>query len=168
MKRLLVFLFVISLFAHNTFSESENYHPQWTSDELGEFVITPMKSAPFPHPSRMEGYKRGDTFYPAKEHYQDSSVGILIPSGYKKTEKVDIMVHSHGHGNNVAKQIAGKKLREMLDGSGKNVIMIVPQGPKNAGDSSFGKIEDKNGLKNLMYEENYLQRFIATSALPDK
>lgn len=152
MKPLFISLFILSFIAGNVLAENTEDYSNWISDELGEFIITPMKNAPYPHASRKDGYKRDDTFYSAEEHYMDSSIGILIPSGYAKTDTVDVMIHFHGHGNNVAKQVMGKQLREMLNASGKNLIMIVPQGPKDARDSSCGKIEDQDGMKNLIME----------------
>jgi len=125
---------------------------EWVSDTLGEYIIVPMKNAPFPHKSRERGHAYENTTYTFEMCYSDSSVGILIPAGYEKKDTVDLIVHYHGHLNTVAKEIEEFQLRQQLKESGHNLIMILPQGPKNARDSTCGKIEDPNGLRNLVLE----------------
>ena len=125
---------------------------KWISDGLGEYIIIPMKNAPFPHKSRGKGYTYEDTFYTSATHYSDSSVGILIPANYEKKDTVDLIVHFHGHLNNVKNEIEQFHLREQLNDAGRNVIMILPQGPRDARDSSCGKMEEPDGLKNLVIE----------------
>jgi len=45
------------------------------------------------------------------------------------------------------------RLAEQIDASGRNAILIVPQGPKNAPDSGDGKLElDQNGFSRFMSE----------------
>ncbi len=131
---------------------AQNAAPAWISDDLGEYIITPMKNAPYPHPSRANGFQGRNVFFPADKHYMDNSVGILIPKGYTPADTVDFIVLFHGHNNNVAKEIPQLQLREQLAESRKNAIMILPQGPYNAADSSCGRIEDPDGLKNLVAE----------------
>jgi len=125
---------------------------EWIMDQWGEYVIVPMKNAPFPHKTREQGHTYKDQFFPSDKHYQDNSVGILIPSGYQKGEKVDLLVHFHGWDNNVAHEIEQFDFRSQLFESRKNVIMVLPQGPRNASDSTCGKMEDPDGLKNLVNE----------------
>ena len=43
-------------------------------------------------------------------------------------------------------------LREQLSESCQNAILVAPQGPVNAPDSSGGKLESKNGLRRLLAE----------------
>ncbi len=43
-------------------------------------------------------------------------------------------------------------MREMFATSGKNVIMVFPQGPKNSRGSGCGKLEVENGFANLVGE----------------
>src|SRR5215813_6423137 len=72
----------------------------WEKSELGETAFVPMKSAPFPHPSRDKGFKYGKTTFPRDPHYADSTVGLFIPRGFRRTAKVNVLVYLHGWGNN--------------------------------------------------------------------
>jgi hypothetical protein len=125
---------------------------KWFSDERGEYIIVPMKNAPFPHKSREKGYTFENTFYTSATHYSDSSVGILIPANYEKKDTVDLIIHFHGHMNNVKNEIEQFHLRKQLHEAGRNVIMILPQGPKDVQDSTCGKMEEPDGLKHLVIE----------------
>ncbi len=145
---LTVFLCVIQ----NAFGASEAYRANWVSDKFGEVIIVPMKNAPFPHKSRERGWTHNGIFYPHIKHYTDSSVGILIPADYQKRDCVDLIVHFHGHLNNVPREIQRYHFLKQLSQSGKNAILILPQGPKNAVDSSCGKLDEPEGLKNLIEE----------------
>lgn len=125
---------------------------EWKSDKLGEWIIVPMKNAPFPHKSRENGWSNKENSYSYYANYSDSSVGILIPPHYEKKDTVDLAIHFHGHMNNVANQMEQFNLRRQLRDSRRNIILLLPQGPKNARDSSGGKMEDPDGLKNLITE----------------
>jgi hypothetical protein len=120
--------------------------------DCGELIVTQLVSAPFPHPSRAEGHKYKTELFPAKEHYSDSTVAIFIPKGFRQTARVDFVVHFHGWKNNVAGVLGRYKLIEQLVESGRNAVLVVPQGPRNAPDSFGGKLEDLNGFKRFMDE----------------
>ncbi|MCF7832273.1 MAG: hypothetical protein K9N05_01695 [Candidatus Marinimicrobia bacterium] len=111
-----------------------------------------LNTAPFPHPDRADGYMRKDIHYSFDEHYSDSSVGVVIPLNYKKKNKVDLLVHFHGWGNSVDKTIEKFVLNEQLEASGKNILLVVPQGPKLAPDSFNGKLCDKGGFERFIDE----------------
>lgn len=97
---------------------------------------------------------RGRTFlkafaaapYPyAGRPYSDATAGIYVPAGYRPAETIDYVVHFHGFCNDVRHVLARYRLREQLDRSGRNAILIVPQGPKDARDDNFGKLEHESG-----------------------
>jgi hypothetical protein len=125
---------------------------QWDKSELGETIIVPMESAPYPHPSRENGFKIEKRVYPRDPHYVDNSVGLFIPHGYRAGPKVDVLVYLHGHLNTVRKALDYYKLREQIVASGRNIILIFPEGPKDATDSGCGKLEDADGLRHLVEE----------------
>jgi len=126
---------------------------EWAPDELGRTTITTMQSAPYPHPSRAEGFKgRNGTVWPADIHYTNSDVAFFVPSSYKPGPTTDLVIYFHGHGNDVRKALRDFKLREQLVASGRNAILLFPQGPFNASDSGLGKLEDPDGLKKLVEE----------------
>jgi hypothetical protein len=118
--------------------------------EYGELLITHLSSAPFPHPLRAAGHTYQKQFFPADKHYYDSSVALFIPRGFRQTEAVDLLVHLHGWWNNIDTTLSKYKLPQQLFESGKNAILVVPEGPRNAPDSFAGKLEDAGGLKRFI------------------
>ena len=91
--------------------------------------------------------------YDAAGHYSDSTVALYVPPGYRKTDTVDFIVHFHGWNNDVQHVLERYRLREQLDASGRNAILVVPQGPKDAPDSGDGKLElDENGFTRFVNE----------------
>lgn len=127
----------------------------WVNDypaASGETGFYRAEYAPFPHESRMEGYTRGGEFYSYEGHYSDNIVGVYIPDGYDPEKPLVFVYYIHGHRNNVWNAMLEFRLREMVEASRKNVILVFPEGPVNVPDSSGGKLEDQNGLKNLTEE----------------
>lgn len=125
----------------------------WTKKPWGEVYAAEFKHAPYPDDSRRTGYtnRRGDHF-PAEGHYDDATVAIAIPAGYRATAHADIVVHFHGHGNTVANALEQFRLGEQLEASGRNAVLVLPQGPKLAPDSGGGKLE-KPGQFTLFLSE---------------
>jgi hypothetical protein len=118
--------------------------------DYGELLITQLSSAPFPHPRRAAGHTYQKQLFPADKHYNDSSVALFIPRGFRQTETVDLVVHLHGWWNNIDTTLSKYKLPQQLYESGKNAILVVPEGPRNAPDSFAGKLEDEGGLKRFI------------------
>jgi len=118
----------------------------------GQFLVTQFVSAPFPHPARAGGHKYKDTLYPASDHYSDSTVAIFIPAGFRETGQIDFVVHFHGWNNTVAGTLQSFKLIEQFVESGRNAVLVVPEGPHNAPDSFGGKLEEEGGFRRFMDE----------------
>lgn len=118
----------------------------------GQLIVTQFVSAPFPHPSRAEGHTYKGELFPAAKHYADSTVALFVPKGFRETSQVDFVFHFHGWRNTVAGTLQNYQLVEQLLASGRNAILIVPEGPHNAPDSSGGKLEDVDGFKRFMAE----------------
>ncbi|MDK2971247.1 MAG: hypothetical protein PWP23_1002 [Candidatus Sumerlaeota bacterium] len=138
---------------------------------LGETFIVPMENAPYPHSSREEGFTNSSgKHWPKDPHYTDSSVGFFVPAGFRAGERVDLLFYFHGHGNSVRESFETMHLREMVAASGRNVIFVFPEGPKNAGDSGGGKLEDP-GVFALLVDEVMAEldkRGIAPGAKPGR
>jgi hypothetical protein len=132
----------------------------------GELIVTQLASAPFPHPKRAEGHTYKGQLYSTKEHYSDNTVAIFIPKGFRETGQVDFVVHFHGWKNHVEGVLRQYKLIEQLRDSGRNAIMVVPQGPRDAPDSFGGKLEDPDGFKRFMAD--VMQTLRQNSALKAK
>lgn len=114
-------------------------------------VLTPQfASAPFPHPKRAAGHTYGGTVFPAERHYSDSTVLIVVPKGYVPHETVDIVLYLHGWYNSVDSACAQFRLIQQFAGAKKNAIFVFPEGPKHAPDSFGGKLEEADGLKELV------------------
>jgi hypothetical protein len=128
---------------------------QATNDysKLGTLIVTNFASAPFPHPARAEGHHyRGERF-PSKEHYSDSTVAMFVPRDFSLWEgQVDILIHFHGWRSQWDRMASRFKLVEQFSQSGKNAILVMPQGPRNAPDSFGGKLEDDGGFRNFIEE----------------
>jgi hypothetical protein len=130
---------------------------------LGNLIVTQFVSAPFPHPARANGHTYHTNFFSAAEHYSNSEVAIFIPKNFRATDKVDFVVHFHGWMNTVASTLTNYQLVEQFSASGKNAILLVPEGPHYAPDSFGGKLEDTNGFKIFMAEA--LEKIRASRAL---
>jgi hypothetical protein len=113
----------------------------------GQTFTPSLPSAPYPHKSRANGHTYQGVLYDAAHHYSDSTVGIYVPPQFQPSPSIGMIVHFHGWRNDVAGVFARYKLREQLDASGINAVLVVPQGPKDAPDSDFGKLElDQDGF----------------------
>lgn len=145
MRRTLFFVLAISL---HTFLLAQETRPQYA--EYGELLFTRLSTAPFPHPKRAAGHTYSGRQFTADEHYSDSSVAIFIPKGFRQTPVVDIVVHIHGWWNNIDTVLKRYRLPQQMAESGKNAILVVPEGPRNAPDSFGGKLEDPGGLKKFI------------------
>lgn len=118
----------------------------------GRLIVTNFLSAPFPHPSRAAGRTYRNEFFPADQHYADSTVALFVPKDLCETGRVDFVVHFHGWRNTVAGTLRQYRLIEQLMASGRNAVLLVPEGPRNAPDSGGGKLEDPNGFERFMDE----------------
>lgn len=118
--------------------------------DYGELLKTQLSSAPFPHPRRENGYTYGSQFYSREKHYNDSSVALFIPKGFRPTDSVDLVVHIHGWSSNIDTALGGHLLPQQLVASGKNAILVVPEGPRNAPDFFWGKLEEPGGFQHFI------------------
>ena len=106
--------------------------------------------------------------FPAQTHYRDSSVAVFIPKEYKKTAVVDLVIHFHGWYNNIDSVLARYRFMTQFLESGKNAILVIPEGPKNAPDSFGGKLEDDGGFKAFVSEilDSLFGRSLIASTVP--
>jgi hypothetical protein len=122
----------------------------------GQLIVTQMVNAPFPHPKRAEGHTRKesgkDVLYSAAEHYSNSAVAVFVPKGLRETGRLDFVVHFHGWRQHLEGVLGHYKLIEQLSASGRNAVLVVPQGPLDAPDSFGGKLEDPEGFKRFLDE----------------
>ena len=125
-------------------------------------LVPQFPSAPYPHASRAQGHDYDHVHYDAAAHYNDATTGIVIPSQFAPVDgAVDLVVHFHGWRNNVATVLQRYRLAEQLEASGRNAVLVVPQGPKDSPDSGDGKLElDENGFARFVGD---VLAFLATT-----
>ena len=137
----------------------------------GRLIVTNFATAPFPHPSRANGHIYDGTNYDTSTHYSDSTVALFIPNGFRATPRVDFVIHFHGWRHTVIGTLQEYLLPEQFTASGRNAILIVPQGPYNAPDSAGGKLEDSGGFQRFLTEALTVlksNQVIANDAVADK
>lgn len=134
----------------------------------GRLILASFGSAPFPHPARAAGHTYHDAFYPAATHYADSTVALFVPRGFHETPAVDFVMFVHGWNNSVAGALGKYQLVEQFAASGKNAVLVVPEGPHNAPDSFGGKFEDPGGGRRFFREAlaTLQARGVLTNAAP--
>jgi hypothetical protein len=104
---------------------------------------------------------RGTTLYLALDHapfpapgygYKDDTVIVFVPAFYRydKHQGVQALVHFHGHSSTAERAMNAHELRGQLFDSKQNAILVVPQGPVNATDSSIGKLEQPLGFVRML------------------
>ena len=119
---------------------------------FGKLLVASFATAPFPHGARTAGFARGGKTFATAEHYSDSTVALFVPNNFRPADQVDFVIHFHGWNNTVAGTLEQFNLVRQFCDSGKNAVLIVPEGPHNAPDSFGGKLEDTNGFKMFMTE----------------
>jgi beta-lactamase class A len=126
----------------------------WNLVPGGSWAIYRSSAAPFPHPDRMQGYVGSDgTRYPFFPHYADSSIVVFMPDGLTATpEGINVIVHFHGHMNDNLGVLERFKMVQAMTARRVNALLVIPQGPYRARDSFGGKMEDSNGLRNLIQD----------------
>lgn len=106
-------------------------------DERGATLTLELPHAPFPH---------------AGAAYQDATVLVFVPRHFAAPRDggVPMVVHFHGHNTTAERAMTAHQLREQLYESKQNAILVVPQGPVLAADSSCGKLEAPGGLARML------------------
>lgn len=140
------FFFVLVLSCNLAWSQETNFAG------LGNLLLVHLPSAPFPHSSRAQGHTYKGKFYSAADHYSDDTVAIFVPRGFRETGRVDFVVHFHGWSSNVRNVLKRHQLIEQLVSSGRNAVLVVPEGPKDAPDSSGGKLEEAGGFQRFVHD----------------
>lgn len=97
--------------------------------------------------------------FPCAGHsYDDPTTIIYIPYHFRvrdqaaEDQRIDVVVHFHGHRTTAGAAMRDHQLREQLLDSLQNAILVMPQGPVNASDSSGGKLDLEDGLLDFLTE----------------
>ncbi|MCB1157176.1 MAG: hypothetical protein H7A25_18950 [Leptospiraceae bacterium] len=132
--------------------------------DYGEIIIENLKTAPFPHETRESGYTYRGQFFSKEKHYNDNSVFIFIPKQMDKVSDINFVFYFHGWNDSLVMIPPKYKIISQFAASHRDAILVIPQGPLNAPDSSGGKLEDVDGFKEFvdelllkLYEKNKIQ-----------
>jgi hypothetical protein len=107
--------------------------------------------APFPDTARDRGHLDGDSiFQPRAGHYDDSSVLMVVPRGFKAGSKVDLVFWFHGWHNNIDTALRFYGLARQFAASGVNAILVLPEAARQAADSYAGKLGQEGDFKLLI------------------
>lgn len=117
------------------------------------YRILRMSSAftSFPDSARAQGFLDGDSvFRPVAGHYDDSSVLLVIPSGFRRGRSTDLVFWFHGWHNNVDTALQFYGLARQFAAANRNAILVLPEAAKDAADSYAGKLRRKGDFSNLV------------------
>lgn len=122
----------------------------WETDAFGTGGYMPFPSAPFP-----DGHAS----------YTNSTVFVFVPNVFSDPGDLGIVTHVHGFGAVITEMVPDYYFAEQHALSGRDAILILPQGPYDASDSDFGKLDGHNGLANLerdvvsvLYRDGFIHR----------
>ncbi|MEM7182217.1 MAG: hypothetical protein AAF518_14980 [Spirochaetota bacterium] len=132
--------------------------------KYGKIFIEKFLTSPFPHKDREKGYTYQKTFYDAKTHYSSRSSIIYIPNGIKRSSRINLVFYFHGWNDRLHFIPPLYRVISQFAASRKNAILVIPQGPRAAPDSFWGKFEDKAGFKR--YVHNVVARMYKKGRVP--
>ncbi|MCC7541036.1 MAG: hypothetical protein IT379_32760, partial [Deltaproteobacteria bacterium] len=107
---------------------------EWTEEGGTAVATAPYPSAPFPD---------------GRAAYADARVLVASPVDLDDARGVPMVVHLHGHNALLARTVPAQHLVRQLALSGRNAVLVVPQGPVEAADGDFGKLDLEGGLARL-------------------
>lgn len=122
------------------------------SAQTGKVIRFNAVNAMFPDTARAKGHVYDGKQFDAATHYNDSSVLIYVPNHFSPGDKINFVYWFHGWYNNIDSACKQFQLLEQFDASGRNAVLVFPEGPKNAPDSYGGKLEQPQVFQQLMKE----------------
>lgn len=120
-----------------------------TKEEPKIFRITSAFTS-FPDTGRVNGHSYDGVLYSTAEHYNDSSVIIIVPPQLKVKKQVDVICWFHGWRNNIDSVPLQFDVIKQFLAAHRNAILVLPETTKNAPDSYGGKLEQKDIFKKLL------------------
>ncbi|MDP9046754.1 MAG: hypothetical protein M3N14_01370 [Bacteroidota bacterium] len=104
----------------------------------------------FPDTGRAKGHMYDNVLYTTAEHYQDSTVLIIVPKNLDIKKKVDLVFWFHGWRNNVDSAAVRYELIKQFAASKRNAVLVLAETARNAPDSYGGKLENYGVFKGLV------------------
>jgi hypothetical protein len=154
-----------SLFVIHTFAQKESIIiiSETGNGPHEKFFHYHSTYAPFPDSARMNGHDYEGKHFSYENHYDDSTVQVLIPSNFTAKKPIELFVWFHGWYNNLD-SAGGFGLTEQFINAGRNAIFIFPEGPKNAPDSYGGKLERPEMF--ALFINDFLKQLVSINVLP--
>jgi hypothetical protein len=125
----------------------------------GAFQVLHFTSAhtSFPDTGRVNGHLYDSVLYSAAEHYNDSSVLLVVPEQLTATQKtdhkkVDLVFWFHGWRNNIDTAAEFYGLTRQFIASHRNAVLVLAETAKNSPDSYGGKLEQAGMFKLLVQD----------------
>lgn len=131
-----------------------------------KLVETHSRFAPFPDSARAKGHDYNGQHFDFENHYNDSSVNVYIPERFHPNKSIELVVWFHGWNNNIDSANPFYRLAEQFEASGRNALLIFPEGPKNAPDSYGGKFERPEMF--ALFINDLLKQMEAKKIIPKK
>jgi methylmalonyl-CoA mutase cobalamin-binding subunit len=132
--------------------------------DTGRLCSFHLASAPFPDPERSHGYSYDGEDLPRAGHYDDSTVDVFIPAGFKPRGTVNLVFFFHGWYSSVPEEIENFSLLRQFSESGARALLVLPETARDAPDSYGGKLESAGGFDRLVTE--LLRKLHASGATP--
>lgn len=104
----------------------------------------------FPDSARATGHLYDSILYTTAQHYNDSSVMLVVPPGFVAHKKVDLVFWFHGWHNNIDTAAVFYELIKQFVASQRNAVLVLAETAKNAPDSYGGKLEKPGVFKVLV------------------
>lgn len=120
-------------------AESRPRLKRFQESDLGLTLWLELDHAPFPS---------------GRAPWKDPTVIVFVPARarFGPEDPLEMVVYFHGIKTTAAAVLERHGLREQLHGSGKNAILVIPQGPVNADDCRGGKLDRQGGLRRMLGE----------------
>lgn len=112
----------------------------WEPVEGGWRALASLPSAPYPY---------------GRAPYQDDRVWIFVPEGFSG-QALRAVVHIHGYHGRIEALVPAQQLEAQLVASGRDAVLVVPQGPRDAADMALGRLEQPGGLPWLLQDVSAL------------
>jgi hypothetical protein len=104
----------------------------------------------FPDTGRAKGHVYDSVLYTANEHYNDSTVLIIVPKNLDAKKTVDLVFWFHGWRNNVDNATVFYELTKQFIESNRNAVLVLAETARDAPDSYGGKLEKPGDFKALV------------------
>ena len=112
----------------------------------------------FPDLLRKSGHTYQNQVFPYTDHYDDSSVLIIVPPHFKPAENVDMIFWFHGWYNSIDSSVGAFNLIDQFIASKRNALLVIPETSKKAPDSYGGKLEKEGMFRKLVEDIIYSKR----------